>query len=127
MIDHSGIGVSNFDSAKTFYDAVFEALGATHLFTVPTEHTGGAKVIGYGRERPTFWLDDGGAQSPPLHFAFVAENRAQVDAFHAAALAAGARDNGAPGVRAHYHEHYYGAFVLDEDGNNIEAVCHSPA
>lgn len=126
MIDHSGISVSDFEVATKFYDRALAPLGASLLFTVPLEHTGGEKVVGYGRERPTFWLNEGGAQTPPSHFAFAAENRAQVDAFYEAAIAAGGRDNGAPGLRPHYHEHYYGAFVLDPDGNNMEAVCHTP-
>jgi catechol 2,3-dioxygenase-like lactoylglutathione lyase family enzyme len=74
-----------------------------------------------------FWIDGAGGPEKPVHIAIVAENRAAVDAFHEAALAAGAKDNGAPGIRAHYHPNYYGAFVLDPDGHNIEAVCHKPA
>ena len=93
---------------------------------MPLEYTDGVRVAGYGRDRPTFWISEGEKQSPATHVALVAENRAQVDAFHGAALAAGGTDNGGPGLRPHYHEHYYGAFVLDPDGNNIEAVCHAP-
>ena len=126
MIDHSGLSVSDFDSATKFYDQALEPLGASQLYVVPKEYTGGTNVCGYGRDRPTFWLHEDKAQNPPLHFAFSAENRLQVEAFYKAALAAGGRDNGAPGVRTEYHEHYYGAFVLDPDGNNIEAVCHAP-
>jgi len=126
MIDHAGTSVSDFEKAKSFYDQALAPLGASLLFMVPVEHTGGEKVGGYGTESPTFWINEGGAQKPPLHFAFKAENRAQVDAFYKAAIAAGGADNGAPGLRVHYHEHYYGAFVLDPDGNNIEAVCHAP-
>lgn len=126
MIDHSGISVSNINAAIAFYDAAFAPLGVSLMYEVPVEFTSGERVVGYGRERPQFWLNDGGAQLPPVHFAFSAENRAQVDAFHEAAMAAGATDNGAPGIRAHYHPDYYGAFVLDLDGNNIEAVCHTP-
>ena len=126
MIDHSGISVSDFDRAKAFFDIALAPLGGSLLFMVPLEHTGGEKVGGYGRDTPTFWINEGSAQKPPIHIAFKAKNRAQVDAFYEAALAAGGRDNGAPGVRPHYHEHYYGAFVLDFDGNNIEAVCHLP-
>lgn len=125
MIDHSGLSVSDFERAKAFYTAALAPLGSTYLFTVPPEHTGGAVVGGFGQSRPQFWIDDGGAQTPPVHFAFTAETRAQVDAFYAAAMQAGGTDNGAPGVRAHYHPDYYGAFVLDPDGNNIEAVCHT--
>ncbi|MEZ5810971.1 MAG: VOC family protein [Rhizobiaceae bacterium] len=126
MIDHSGISVTDFDAAKAFYDKALAPLGASMLMIVPPEFTGGRKVGGYGRDRPVFWLGEGEKQTPPVHFAFSANSRAEVDAFHEAALAAGGIDNGAPGLRPHYHEHYYGAFVLDPDGNNIEAVCHRP-
>jgi catechol 2,3-dioxygenase-like lactoylglutathione lyase family enzyme len=88
--------------------------------------TGTAPFIGYGDARPFFWVGAGETSTGQLHFAFAAESRAQVDAFHAAALAAGGTDNGAPGVRPHYHPDYYGAFVLDPEGRNIEAVCHAP-
>lgn len=126
MIDHSGLSVSCFSAARAFYDPALAPLGIGYLFTVPPEHTGGEQVGGYGRDRPQFWINEGGAQTPPVHFAFTAANRSDVDAFHAAALDAGGTDNGAPGLRPHYHATYYGAFVLDPDGNNIEAVCHSP-
>ena len=84
------------------------------------------KVGGYGREKPDFWLHENAETGPGRHYAFTARNRAEVDAFHAAAMAAGGKDNGAPGIRAHYHPDYYGAFVIDPDGNNVEAVCHKP-
>lgn len=126
MIDHSGTSVSDFDAAKAFYTAVLAPLGSTYLFTVPPEYTDGVQVGGFGQYRPQFWINQGAAQTPPLHFAFTAATRAQVDAFYAAAIAAGGKDNGPPGLRPHYHENYYGAFVLDLDGNNIEAVCHTP-
>jgi catechol 2,3-dioxygenase-like lactoylglutathione lyase family enzyme len=82
--------------------------------------------MGVGGAMPDFWISQGEAQRPPLHIAFNAENRASVDAFHQAACGAGGRDNGQPGLRPHYHQDYYGAFVIDPDGNNIEAVCHKP-
>jgi catechol 2,3-dioxygenase-like lactoylglutathione lyase family enzyme len=126
LIDHSGISVSNFGKAEAFYDAALKPLGASLMMMVPPEHTGGVKVGGYGRVKPDFWLHEGPKQTPPVHFAFTAETRAQVDAFYNAAMAAGGTDNGKPGLRPHYHEHYYGAFVRDPDGNNIEAVCHKP-
>ena len=81
---------------------------------------------GYGDNRPWFWLAEQDATKGKLHIALRAKSRADVDAFHAAALAAGGQDNGAPGLRPHYHPNYYGAFVLDPDGHNIEAVCHAP-
>lgn len=127
MIDHSGISTSDFAAAKAFYSAALAPLGSSYLFTVPAEHTGGVAVGGFGQDRPQFWINQGPAQVPPLHFAFTAQSRAQVDAFHEAALAAGGTCNGPPGLRPHYHPDYYGAFVLDLDGNNIEAVCHAPA
>jgi catechol 2,3-dioxygenase-like lactoylglutathione lyase family enzyme len=127
MIDHIGISVSDYAKAMAFYDEALAPLGASLLFEVPLEHTDGVRVGGYGKDRPTFWISEDGHQKPAVHVALVAEDRQQVDAFHAAALAGGGRDNGQPGLRPHYHEHYYGAFVLDADGNNIEAVCHAPA
>jgi catechol 2,3-dioxygenase-like lactoylglutathione lyase family enzyme len=127
MIDHMGIKVADFDRAKAFYDAAFAPLGASLLYMVPAEYTGGVKVGGYGRERAVYWLHEG---TPPAdhhqHIAFTANSRAEVDAFHSAAIAAGGRDNGPPGLRPHYHPNYYAAFVFDLDGNNIEAVCHAP-
>jgi catechol 2,3-dioxygenase-like lactoylglutathione lyase family enzyme len=126
MIDHTGVEVTNYAKSKAFYDASFGAMGGGLLHSVPEQVTGGKKVVGYGRDRPVFWLHEGINPGPGRHVAFTARSRAEVDAFHAAAMAAGGRDNGAPGLRPHYHEHYYGAFVLDPDGNNIEAVCHRP-
>ncbi|MEI5677486.1 MULTISPECIES: VOC family protein [unclassified Mesorhizobium] len=126
MIDHLGISVSNFDASKTFYDQAFAPLGASLLYVVPPEYTGGKKVGGYGRERPVFWLHEASPTGPGRHYAFTARSRAEVDAFHKTALAAGGKDNGAPGLRPHYHADYYGAFVFDPDGNNVEAVCHAP-
>ncbi len=127
MIDHMGIKVADFDRAKAFYDAAFAPLGASLLYMVPAEYTGGVKVGGYGRERPIYWLhEDKPVPGHSQHVAFTARNRAEVDAFHKAAIAAGGTDNGAPGLRVHYHPNYYGAFVFDPDGNNIEAVCHAP-
>ena len=126
MIDHAGIVVTDWQKAKAFYDAALAPLGAKLLHMVPEEYTNGAKVGGYGRDKPDFWLHEGGEPGPGRHYAFTARSRAEVDAFHAAALAAGGRDNGAPGPRPQYHAHYYGAFVIDPDGNNIEAVCHRP-
>lgn len=126
MIDHTGISVSDFATARCFYDAAFAALEGSYLMEVPKEFTGGKFVGGYGRERPVFWISEAEANKPPLHVALTANTRAQVDAFYQAALAAGGRDNGGPGLRLHYHPDYYGAFVFGPDGNNIEAVCHAP-
>lgn len=126
MIDHIDIHVSNFERSTAFYDAALAPLGASILLRVPVEHTGGRQVVGYGRDKPAFWLTESGETGPGRHVAFTARTRDEVDAFHAAALAAGGRDNGAPGLRPHYHASYYGAFVIDPDGNNVEAVCHAP-
>lgn len=126
MIDHAGIPVADPARARAFYDAALGAIGAKLLMTVPKEFTGGKWVAGYGRSKPDFWLTESADVGPGRHYAFTASSRAEVDAFHAAALAAGGRDNGAPGLRPHYHADYYGAFVFDPDGNNVEAVCHRP-
>lgn len=127
MIDHFGISVSDFDSAKAFYLKALAPLGVTWQMTVPTEHTGGVKVGGMGVKSAAFWLTEGEAQTPPLHFAFAAKSHDEVDAFYKAAIEAGGTDNGKPGLRPLYHDCYYGAFVRDADGNNLEAVCHAPA
>jgi catechol 2,3-dioxygenase-like lactoylglutathione lyase family enzyme len=125
MIDHTGLQVSDPAKSRRFYDEALAALGYRVLLEVPKEFTGGKVVLGYGvAPKPDFWLEQGTPNQPRIHVAFRAESRAQVDAFYAAALAAGGRDNGPPGPRPHYHEGYYGAFVLDPDGHNIEAVCH---
>ena len=127
MIDHTGIAVRDFDASKRFYDAALASLGASLVMMVSEEYTDGLKVGGYGYDRPQFWLHESSEPGPGRHYAFAADTRAEVDAFYEAALAAGGRDNGGPGLRPHYHPNYYGAFVFDPDGNNIEAVCHAPA
>ncbi|MBP7701759.1 MAG: VOC family protein [Phenylobacterium sp.] len=125
MLDHIGLTVSDFARARAFYDAALAPLGVAMVMEVTPEQTGGSSHLGYGSDgKPYFWIGDGGATTGALHVAFTAADRATVDAFYAAALAAGGRDNGPPGLREHYHPTYYGAFVLDPDGHNIEAVCH---
>jgi catechol 2,3-dioxygenase-like lactoylglutathione lyase family enzyme len=121
-LDHVGLDVSDYEASKAFYDQALAPLGLT-LMMEPIERVGG-----YGDNFPFFWIAQRhrGADSG-VHVAFTADDRASVDAFHEAALAAGGKDNGGPGVREIYHPHYYGAFVLDPDGNNVEAVCHTPA
>ena len=126
MIDHSGIQVADIKAARAFYDACIGALGGSLLLEFPQPQDSEKVMLGYGRDKPDFWLTEGVTQVPTLHFAFSATDHAMVDAFYEAALAAGGRDNGAPGPRPIYHENYYGAFVLDPEGNNIEAVCHAP-
>jgi catechol 2,3-dioxygenase-like lactoylglutathione lyase family enzyme len=127
MLDHIGFGVSDYERATEFYTRALAPLGITPVFEVTPEETGGAAHMGYGSgSRPYFWI---GTIQPAgaTHVAFAADTRERVDRFYQAAIAAGGRDNGPPGLRPHYHPDYYGAFVLDPDGNNIEAVCHHPA
>jgi catechol 2,3-dioxygenase-like lactoylglutathione lyase family enzyme len=121
VLDHVGIGVDDVAAARRFYDAALAPLG----FGVVFDWKG---TVAYGLpDRPQFWVEprDERYAPGPSHISFHATDRARVDAFHAAAVAAGGRDNGAPGLRR-YHPNYYGAFVLDPDGNNVEAVCHTP-
>lgn len=124
MLDHITLGVADFDRSVAFYDKALAPLGLSRLYTVPTEFTGGVMSTGYGDTRPFFWIAGQDPTRGKMHVAFRAASREQVDAFHAAALAAGGKDNGAPGLRPHYHPDYYGAFVIDPDGFNIEAVFH---
>ncbi|MCC6223805.1 MAG: VOC family protein [Thermoleophilia bacterium] len=120
MIDHVGLRVSDYAASKAFFAAALAPLG--YAVVMELEGACGLGVDG----KPDFWLIGQTSPAAPVHVAFASGDRAGVDAFHAAALAAGGRDNGAPGLRAHYHPSYYGAFVLDPDGNNVEAVCHRP-
>jgi catechol 2,3-dioxygenase-like lactoylglutathione lyase family enzyme len=124
MIDHLSLPVRDIARAALFYDAALAPLGLRRLMEFPG-------AIGYGADHPGFWIGEGqGAIARPgagLHVAFAAPDRASVDAFHAAGLAAGGRDDGAPGLRPRYHADYYGAFLIDPDGFKVEAVCHRPA
>jgi catechol 2,3-dioxygenase-like lactoylglutathione lyase family enzyme len=123
MIDHTGIGVLDVARSAAFYDAALGALGLRRLMQLPEDD--GSDAIGYGIEFPVFWIDRFHPHSVKQHTAFAARSRAEVVAFHAAALAAGGSDNGAPGLRdvaKKFPPGYYAAFVLDPDGNNIEAV-----
>jgi catechol 2,3-dioxygenase-like lactoylglutathione lyase family enzyme len=127
MIDHIGFPVSDYAKAKAFYLEALAPLGYGLIMEVQ-QNDNNAPAAGFGRDgKPDFWIGGEGGLSKPVHIAILADDRASVDAFYAAAIAAGGKDNGAPGVRAHYHPDYYGAFVLDPDGHNIEAVCHKPA
>ena len=119
VIDHFGINCADWERSKAFYDKVLGVLGFTRQMDFDV-------AIGYGVEgKPDFWIQQ--AESVlPMHFAFHCEQREPVDAFHRAAIGAGGKDNGKPGLRPEYHESYYGAFVLDPDGHNVEAVCHRP-
>jgi catechol 2,3-dioxygenase-like lactoylglutathione lyase family enzyme len=127
MLDHVGIAVSDFAASKAFYVRVLAPLGIGLIMEVPPEVTGnGTSAAGFGTQgKPYFWIGDGEGAGR-THVAFAVPRRELVDAFHQHALAAGGRDNGAPGLRPHYHPDYYGAFVLDPDGHNVEAVCHLP-
>ncbi len=126
MLDHVGLSVADFVQAKAFYEAALKPLGLSVVMAVAAEETGGEAYAGFGAaEKAFFWIGTGAKPKGGTHVAFAADTRAEVEAFHRAALAAGGRDNGAPGLRPHYHPNYYGAFVFDLDGNNIEAVCHS--
>ncbi|MDP2297622.1 MAG: VOC family protein [Pseudolabrys sp.] len=126
MIDHIGFPVSDFARSKAFYEKALAPLGYSVIMEVEKTDSG-HPAAGFGRDgKPDFWIGGEGGLHGALHVAIVAKDRATVDAFYQAALAAGATDNGAPGIRAHYHPNYYGAFILDPDGHNIEAVCHAP-
>lgn len=125
MIDHTGIEVSNPQKSSQFYERALAPLGYRMMMEIPREYTEGAVVLGYGvPPKPDFWVAEGTPNEPRLHIAFRAANRQQVDEFYRAAIAAGGQDNGPPGPRPEYHDKYYGAFVLDPDGHNIEACCH---
>jgi len=117
MLDHVSLKVRDFERAVAFYKAALAPIG----YAVAMEYPGGAGLGEPGK--PDLWIAQAGMPPHPTHIAF-RTSRARVDAFHAAALAAGGTDNGAPGVRADYHPHYYAAFVRDPEGNNIEVVCH---
>jgi catechol 2,3-dioxygenase-like lactoylglutathione lyase family enzyme len=128
MIDHIGITVSDFDKSKRFYSQALAPINYSLLMEFPAAVTGYADVAGFGEAgKPDFWISRSEANKPPIHVAFRVASRAMVDAFYAAAIAAGGTDNGPPGLRPHYHAHYYGAFVRDPDGHNVEAVCHEAA
>lgn len=127
MIDHITFGVTDFDRSTAFYDLALAPLGVRRLFDVPKDQSDGVRVTGYGDDRPWFWLAEERATTGLMHIALQAMDSGSVDAFHAAAIRAGGTDNGPPGLRPHYHPDYYAAFVLDPDGHNIEAVCHTPS
>jgi catechol 2,3-dioxygenase-like lactoylglutathione lyase family enzyme len=121
MIDHGSLNVRDLAAAKAFYAEALEPLGY-RVFTELDEHVG----FQAGEAGPDFWISRRGGPGTGNHVCFRARDRETVEAFHTAALAAGGADNGPPGLRPHYHENYYGAYVFDPDGNNVEAVCHSP-
>jgi catechol 2,3-dioxygenase-like lactoylglutathione lyase family enzyme len=128
IVDHVGLAASDFDRSLAFYSFALKPLGIALIAQFPADGPAGQAAAGFGREgKPELWISPGGPVTPPIHLALTANSRAEVDAFYEAARGAGGIDNGAPGVRAHYHPNYYGAYVLDPDGHNIEAVCHFPA
>jgi catechol 2,3-dioxygenase-like lactoylglutathione lyase family enzyme len=119
MLDHIGIGVKDPLASKAFYESALKPLGIAVIMDF-------GEAVGFGSDgKPYFWFGKS-AEASKTHVAFAAPDRKTVDAFYAAAIAAGGKDNGKPGIRAEYHPTYYGAFVLDPDGHNIEAVCHLP-
>lgn len=129
MLDHVGLAVSDLARSRAFYEAALAPLGfAVYAEVAAAVNSSGGDAVGFGAPNdPFFWIGDNERVGEGNHIAFRAEDRAAVDAFHAAALAAGGTDHGAPGLRPHYHPNYYAAFVLDPDGFNVEAVCHKPA
>ena len=121
MIDHIGIAVRDLDASVAFYEKALAPLGYALIMKFD------GHAAGFGEAgKPDFWIGAGGDGNQRVHVAFRTGGRAKVRAFYEAAIAAGGKDNGGPGTRPQYHEHYYGAFVLDPDGHNIEAVCHEP-
>jgi catechol 2,3-dioxygenase-like lactoylglutathione lyase family enzyme len=127
MIDHVGFSVSDYARAKAFYEGALAPLGYRLVMEAAAQETGKPAAEFGADGKPDFWVGGEGKLEKPLHVAIVAKDRATVDEFHRAALAAGGRDNGAPGLRPHNHPNYYAAFVLDPDGHNIEAVCNASA
>lgn len=123
MIDHIGLGASDYAASMSFFKAALAPLGYTVVMEGPPGAGAGLGNAG----APVLWISPAKQPPAPLHLAFTAGTRAEVDAFHQAALTAGGRDNGGPGLRPHYHPNYYGAFVIGPEGHNVEAVCHKPA
>ena len=120
MFDHLGLGVSDYAESKAFFLQALQPLDVGIVME-------GEHGLGIGpKGKPALWLYETSEKPAALHLAFTAENREQVKAFYRAALAAGGKDNGAPGLRPHYHPNYFGAFVIGPDGHNVEAVCHRP-
>jgi len=125
MIDHVGISVTDFERSKSFYAQALAPLSIALMSEISAAQSGTHAFAGFGKGgKPFFWIGAGPAPASRVHIAFVAARRSDVAAFYRAAIDAGGTDNGPPGPRPHYHADYFGAFVLDPDGNNIEAVCH---
>jgi catechol 2,3-dioxygenase-like lactoylglutathione lyase family enzyme len=127
MLDHAGFPVSDYARSKAFYLQALAPLGYALVMEVRQDEND-APAAGFGANgKPDLWIGGEGDLQRPIHIAIAAQDRVAVDAFYRAAIAAGGKDNGAPGLRPLYHPNYYAAFVLDPDGHNIEAVCHAPA
>ncbi|SHO56799.1 VOC family protein [Vibrio quintilis] len=130
MIDHLSTYATNFDATKSFYQAAFAPLGYTIQMEFVAEWNQSfptQRMCAFGpEEKPAFWIIETKEEFTPRHIAFAAKSRTEVDHFYEQAMAHGGEDNGKPGLRPMYHENYYGAFVIDPDGNNVEAVCHTP-
>jgi catechol 2,3-dioxygenase-like lactoylglutathione lyase family enzyme len=123
MFDHVGLNVRDYAASRAFYESALAPLGYRVVMAFDEW-----RACGFGTdEKPVFWISEREPYGTGTHLAFAADDRATVNAFHEAALGAGGIDNGAPGIREHYHPNYYGAFVHDLDGNNVEVVCHAPA
>jgi catechol 2,3-dioxygenase-like lactoylglutathione lyase family enzyme len=120
MFDHITLSVSDYKKSKEFYSKILKPLG----YELVMEFEDDTACFGEGK-KPSFIIHPKGKTTPKLHIAFKSKNRAGVDAFYQAAIAAGGKDNGAPGIRAEYHPNYYAAYIYDFDGHNIEAVCHN--
>jgi catechol 2,3-dioxygenase-like lactoylglutathione lyase family enzyme len=119
-LDHLGFSVADYEASLAFYTAALAPLGVKPMMS----YDEGGKITGFGDKHPFFWVGDGGKQGGRMHICFLAASREQVEGFYAAAIAAGGKDNGGPGLRPNYHPNYYAAFVYDLDGHNIEAVFH---
>jgi catechol 2,3-dioxygenase-like lactoylglutathione lyase family enzyme len=126
MLDHVSLGVTDLDRSRRFYDAALRPLGLVRILDFEGRGSDYGAMAGQGGVEFTITIEDGVTPSRGCHLCFRAPDRAAVQAFHAAALAAGGRDDGLPGLRPKYHADYYGAFVLDPDSHRIEAVCHAP-
>ncbi len=124
MIDHMSLSAADFAGMLAFYEKALAPLGITALMRFGKDVTGGYEVAGLGGTKPFLWIAGAGKTEPRMHLAIRADTHEEVDAFYKAALAAGGTDNGAPGIRPQYHPNYYGAFVIDPEGHNLEAVCH---
>lgn len=126
ILDHIGFPIADYQRSLTFYTKALAPLGIVLLKEVKFSEEDDDGYAGFGRSRPQFWIGTGKTLTGRLHVAFAAQNRQEVHAFYDAALAAGGKDNGPPGLRPHYHANYYGGFIIDPDGHNIEAVTHLP-